>query len=578
MTASGSGALSTRVEWVVVDDVLTAHIDGERIAAGHWDSAAEQVRAHLERLAATSPDRVIHAQFDHQGNHLGTVVVTADGTVHDAAPDAPAGQPVTGDCGHDVMDAPIANAWAADGDPAAGLIAALRRGAGPSPTALPDVRAATMDLPATSVPSPGRLPAAAYRSADPPRQPREATSRSRPQGRPGSTRRASRPTRARGTRRRLALPFTASRRNLLIAAVVGCLVLGALTAALTRDRPGLTIARAETIGVPPPAEWEARSRWRTPPLLPEAGRVLMIDGTHMAFVTKDRTVALVEVEHGDVRWSARYPDGKPGTDLRTTLIDGRRVVAAQVGERLAWWDLETGEAHDLALPAGASVSLHGSAPLVIADQGRTAGTVAAGKLTTMPVPDGATPLAARSDGTVTATGPAGWWHLAAGRAPAHPTPWEHPGTAGAPAIVAYLGESIVAVLPTTTPGTAYVAVYSDRPQDVRFAWGAPAWFDGDVADWYPSPSRRWGILGRSLLDLTSARAIDLGAWSTQLVSADRALGMLARQRVLVGPRIPAGVLADDEAFPEDLATTAAAVRTTTGGTEVVYLLPPKAPG
>lgn len=361
----------------------------------------------------------------------------------------------------------------------------------------------------------------------------------------------------------------------MAAAVVVCLALVTVGALIGRDRPGVTLVRDEAIGVAPPAEWQARATWRTPALLKDAGRVLMLDGTQMAFVAKDRTLALADVDRGEVRWSARYPEGKPGSDVMATTIDGRRVIAAHVGDRLTWWDRESGESHDVGLPAGATVSLHGSAPLVILDQGRTAGTVGGGRLVTTPVPDGAKPLAARSDGTVTATGAAGWWHLAPGKPATQPTPWENPGSGGSPTIVAYLSDSIVTVLPAQAKGTAYVAVYADRPHDVRFAWGGPAWFDGASADWFPSPSRRWGILGRTLVDLTAARSVDLGAWTTQLVSSDRAVGMLGRQRVLVGPQIPAGVVPTEETFPEDLATTAAAVRAESGGDEFVYLLPPK---
>jgi hypothetical protein len=628
MTGTGSPGLWARVEWVTVPGGLAAYVEGRRIATGDWDEAADVVRTHLSRLAAKSPDGVIRAEFEHEGSPLGTVLVTADGDVREAgppggddesadqgagadapgqgtaderlgqgAPDerlgqatsdgrAPASRPVRpleqsappGSLGQSTpadlagaahQSGPVGprqvdtSPWAVDGDPAAAVVATLRRDAGPTPTTVPGRRPSAPSPPG---PPPGGFePArpATYRPATAPRAP------SAPRGHRATPRpRTGRP----------AVALRPGRRMLVLGCVaLACLlVVAALVAMISRDRPGVMLVRDETIGVPPPAEWQAKSMWRTPALLKDAGRVLMVDGTQMAFVTKDRTITLVDVERGEVRWSGRYPDAKPGTDLTATTIDGRRVVAAQVGDRLAWWDLESGEAHDLGLPAGASVSLQGSAPLVIGDQGRTAGTVAAGKLVTMPVPDGAKPLAARADGTVTATGAAGWWHLAAGRPAAQPTPWESPGNSGPPTIVGYLGDSVVTVLPTKTSGTAYVAVYSDRPQDVRFAWGGAAWFDGGSADWYPSPSRRWGILGRTLVDLTTARSMDLGAWTTQLVSADRALGMLARQRVLVGPQIPAGVLPDNEAFPEDLATTAAAVRAESGGDEYVYLLPPKA--
>lgn len=354
-------------------------------------------------------------------------------------------------------------------------------------------------------------------------------------------------------------------------------LLGATLTVLTRGgHPTVALVHDEEIGVRPPAEWQSQARWRTPPLLKDAGRVLMIDGTRMAFVTKDRTIALTDVGAGTVLWSGRYPDGEPHTGLGAGRVDGRRVVVAHVGNRLAWWDLESGTAQEVSLPDGASVNLHGSTPLVVGAGARTAGVVRDGRLRTLPVPAGATPLAARDDGTVTAAGPAGWWHLSPDTRADQPTPWENPRAAGAPTIVAYVDGSILSILPAGTGGTAYLAVYSDRTDDVRFAWGGSAWFDGAAADWYPSPSRRWGIFGRTLVDLANARSVDLGSWTTQLVGPDRAVGMLARQRVLVGPTLPSGAVPDDEAVPEDIATTAAAVRAKDGDEEVVYLLPPKA--
>ena len=353
------------------------------------------------------------------------------------------------------------------------------------------------------------------------------------------------------------------------------LLVAGLAWAQLRSRDEVSIGLDEPFPVTPPAEWDARSRWRTPTLLPGAGRVLVVDGTAVAFVTAQRRLAVVDAASGQMRWSATYPEGKPGSDLAVGTVDGRRVIAAHVGTQLAWWDLDTGSRRDLALPSGATVTLRGSAPLIVHPGGRTAGVVRDGRLATAAVPDGATALAARADGVITATGAAGWWHLRPGEPQARPVPWEQPGPVGTPTIVGYLADSIVTVLPTATTGTAYVAVYADRARDVRFSWGAAAWFDGPAADWFPSPSQRWGILGRTLIDLTSARTTDLGGWTTQLVSADRAMGLLATERVIVGPRIPAGVLAREETFPEDLTESGALVRTSAGDAETVYLLPPR---
>jgi len=598
------------VEWVDTDTGLAAFVGRSCVATGDYDSAADAVSGYLRRLALTTPTGRVRAEFAHHGATLGTVLVDASGVVHPSpespadapdppadapeppadAPDPPADAPAsTADAPEPSADAPASAAAAHDvpADPADALMAALRSSAA-SPTAIPGSPAPAGPTRRGSVPEhppyrPASTSAADLRRA--PRTPRGEVTQ--PRRRPTLVRRgAGRPERAAPTKPDTAparAPAThdtreRSGRKLFVigaVAVVALVAIVAVSALLMRGRPTVTIVRDEAIGVTAPAEWDTKARWRTPPLLTDSGRVLMVDGTAMAFVTSDRVVALVDVAGGEARWTARYPDGTPGTDLAVSTVDGRRVIAAAVGDRLAWWDLESGEAHDIALPPGATVRLHGTAPLVVTDQGRTASMVVGGKLAGCPVPDGATPLAARSDGVVTATGPAGWWHLRPGQVTPNPVAWESPGPPGAPTIVAYLGESIVTVLSSPTKGSAYLAVYSDRARDVRFAWGGPAWFDGDAADWYPSPSRRWGILGRTMVDLTSGRSADLGSWRTELVSADRALGRIGTQRVLVGPQIPAGALPDDEAFPEDLATTAAAVRATVGAEELVYLLPPK---
>ena len=580
MTATGSGRRRVRVVWVQDGGVLQAYVDGEHVASGDWDTAPDAVIGALREIARAEPERVVVADFEHERAALGTVLIDADGTVRDADDTAAAeaaegaGAQATGTAAEADDDAIVAAYPTFGEDPAAGLVTALRRGAtpAPSPTAIPGLE------PEPARPT-GVRPAPAYRpAASPTRSPARLVAPRHEARRREARRREARRREARYRRVRLPRPRGLTRRRLIGggAALAALLALALVATLLPRTRPAITLTRDESLGVPPPAEWQARSRWRTPPLLTQAGRILMIDGTAMAFVTKDRTIALVDVEEGRVRWSARYPDGVPGTDLAATSIDGRRAVAAHVGDRLAWWDLDTGEARDLTLPAGGTVNLQGSAPLVISDQGRTAGAIAAGHLTSTAVPAGATAIAARSDGVITATGPAGWWHLGPGKPAANPVPWETPTPTGSPTVVAYLSDTLVTVLPAPASGTAYVAIYRDRPQDVRFVWGGPAWFDGTVADWFPSPSRRWGILGRTLVDLTAGRTMDLGKWATQTVSSDRAAGTMGRQRVIVGPQIPAGVLPQDEAFPEDLATTGAAVRAAAGPDEVVYLLPPKA--
>lgn len=337
---------------------------------------------------------------------------------------------------------------------------------------------------------------------------------------------------------------------------------------------GPSTVRGERMAATAPLEWSADSVWRTPALLPEAGRVLVTENA-VAFVTTDRRIVLVDAVSGQTRWSGSYPAGDPRTDLTVSSIDHREVVAAQVGERLAWWDLSTGESGGLDLPSGSVVVLRGTAPLVASADGKTAALVRQGRLVTGELPDKSTALAGRSDGVITAASPAGWWHLTPGQPPAAPRAWEVPGGSGMPAVVAYLGGSLITMLRIGENSAPQILVFSDREHDVRFAWIGPGVFEEPSATWHPSPSRHWGILGRTLVDLDAGRATDLGRWTTQLVSADRALGDLAGERVLAGPDIPLGSLQQGESFPEDLTDAGALVRARVGEGEVVYLLPPK---
>lgn len=361
---------------------------------------------------------------------------------------------------------------------------------------------------------------------------------------------------------------------LTIACVALALALGAWTLLRVPGATGPTTVRGERMAATAPLEWSADSVWRTPALLADAGRVL-VTGDAVAFVTNDRRVALVDAASGQTRWSAPYPAGDPRTDLTVSTIDDHEAIAAQVGERLAWWDLATGAPGGMDLPGGSAVVLRGTAPLVVAADGTSAALVREGRLLTGDLPDRSTALAGRADGVITAAGSAGWWHLKPGQPPPAPRAWEVPGGSGAPAVIAYLGGSLVTLLRVGENSAPQILVFSDRENDVRFAWIGPGIFEEPSATWHPSPSRNWGILGRTLVDLDAGRATDLGRWTTQLVSADRALGDLAGERVLAGPAIPLGSLQQGESFPEDLTDAGALVRTRIGSDEVVYLLPPK---
>lgn len=386
--------------------------------------------------------------------------------------------------------------------------------------------------------------------------------------------RRRRPRDPRRPRRRIRPPAHAVRALIVltVACVTVALALGVWTLRRGGDTTGVSTVRGERMEAAAPLEWSADSLWRTPALLPEAGRVL-VAGDGVAFVTTGRSVVLVEAASGKTRWSAPYPAGDPRTDLTVSQLDNREVIVVHVGDRLDWWDLQTGQPGGLDLPAGSAVVLRGTAPLVVSADGKTAGLVREGRLHTSDVPSGATALACRADGVITAAGSAGWWHLTPGRAPAAPRPWEVPGGSGTPSVVSYLGGSILTMLAAGQGSPPQILVFTDRDEDVRFAWIGPGIFDEDSTTWHPSPSRNWGVLGRTLVDLDAGRTTDLGRWTTHVVSADRALGELAGQRVLAGPAIPLGILQQGESFPEDLTDAGALVRSKLGPDEVVYQLP-----
>ncbi len=525
------------LEWLAEADKIVAVLDGTRFVGTDAREIHTRVVSAAARRAADTPDGAVTVVIRERGVEKGRWRVTELGEVAGApADDGAAVQSQARDEGAETDETGADRAASTAGGPAEGRHSAPRAEDG--------------------------------RRGRPRRGAHTVTS---PRG-------ASRKRLGRGPRQ-LHAPrhFIPISRGFVIPAVacgILLLVFGAWTLLRGSVATGPTTVRGERLAAAAPLEWSQDSLWRTPALLADAGRVLVADG-RVAFVTSDRRVVLVDAVSGETRWSAPYPAGDPRTDLTVSTIDNHEVIACQVGDRLAWWDPHSGEAGGLDLPEGSSVVLRGTAPLVLSGDGRTAALVRDGRLATAPLPDGATALAGRADGLITAAGSAGWWHLTPGQPLAAPRTWEIPGGTGAPSLVSYLGGSIISLLSSGTDSAPQILVFTDREHDVRFAWIGPGVFEERSATWHPSPSRNWGILGRTLVDLDAGRATDLGQWSTQLVSADRALGDLAGEQVLVGPTIPLGSLQHDESFPEDLTDSGALVRSRLGTDEVVYLLPPK---
>lgn len=393
-------------------------------------------------------------------------------------------------------------------------------------------------------------------------------------------RRAQRAARMRAARRNTRLISIPGRHGaqLLLATIVLVIAVVAIIAALLRDT-GPETTRNVRYPAAPPTEWSTDARWHTPLLLPHSGPALVINTDRVAVVTADRRIMLIEASSGDTVWSGQVPEGEFLTNLAATTIDEQLVVATQVGDRLCWWTLQGGAPGELALPPGARATFLGQAPLIALGP-TTVAAVRNGSLLHMELPGGATALAARTTGVTTVASSAGWWHLRPGTPAGPPTPWEsttrEPIT---PIVIAYANDQIITAL---VGKTVQVLVYSDRDRDVRFNFAGPIRTgesnSGRVSlTWTAAPSREWGILSRTLIDLTRGRIVDLGDWTTQHIAADRALGRIAGRPVLVGPTIPRGQLISGEGFPEDLTTAGALVRASENGSETLYLLPPRIP-
>lgn len=353
---------------------------------------------------------------------------------------------------------------------------------------------------------------------------------------------------------------------LITAAAVAYLAFDRGTRAVDVDtkRPAAPIAA--------PAEWSPEPRWTSPDLLPRSGRVLVPDSEHVAVITADRKILFLEAESGRTVWAGTIPDADLVTPPAVTRIGETPAIAAQFGDALAWWSLKDGTPGTLPLTPGSRVTFAGAAPLVRAANG-TVGTATASGVQSVTVPSGATALAARPDGIITAASAGGWWHLQPGRPAGPATPWQTPIKETGIRVVGYLDGAIVTTAATPKP---VVSVFADRPNDVRHLFsGRSAPTALATQTWTAAPTKTWGIYGRTMIDLDQGAVTDLGAWTTRLISGDRALGAVGGKAVVAGPRIRTSLLTAGEGFPEALTRAGAVVRSRTGDTEVVHLLPPR---
>lgn len=336
------------------------------------------------------------------------------------------------------------------------------------------------------------------------------------------------------------------------------------------------VTQGAALPKPPPLEWKRDALWESPALLPEAQKVAVVDGDAVGMVTADRRVALVG-DDAATRWTKELPEGEVRSALHLTMMGQTRVLAIHVGSRLVWWSTETGDAGGVDLPAeDAPISWRGDTPLI--GTGPTSVAVMQdGKLAPVEVPKDARAVSGWPDGHVVAASSTGWWRLSPGQDAGAETAWQTPvATADELTVIDGMGSYIVTV--EAIGEVVQTVIHQDTPKGVIrvMAGTVPGAKPGEALTWHPSPSREWGVLGHSIVDLSTASVTDIGSpFTLSHIAADRASGRLGEEDVIVWPGGPGGVLQAGESFPEEVLEAKALVRHTDANDEQrVYLLPP----
>lgn len=352
---------------------------------------------------------------------------------------------------------------------------------------------------------------------------------------------------------------------------VSALAGGLIHLARSAQAPAVHIAQGEPFPGDPP-DGTGEPRWASPVLHRESP-VALVPGEEqvLSFVTADRTLAAVDPATGAVRWTTSLPEGALTTGPATTRVDGAPAIAARVGDHVLLWAAADGRTlADVTVPAGSELVLDGQTPMIRIDAGRAALLDASG-LHDVDLPDGARALAGREDGTILAGNGQGWWHLrpstssepAGSSTPAGPvTPWEQMrglGDQGTPEVVAAIGSFVLLVHPD--PDRPRLLVHHDG--DVVRASFQSEYTAGRDPIWAPSPSRSWGILGRSLVDAESGQVTDLGDWRTVLVAEDHAYGLVGDTLHTTGPGRPITPVSVSTAVVEAGSAAASVVRADT---------------
>ncbi len=357
----------------------------------------------------------------------------------------------------------------------------------------------------------------------------------------------------------------ARRSMALIAAAAVTVVLAILLVVDKLDSPNTPAQVIAGLPVAPPPEWAAQATWSTGPLATEAGPTVGL-GERVAYVTADRGVVVADIVTGDAKWRVELPDGDIAGPLSRTRLVQTDAVALHVGDRLLAWSVDDGKpVAAVDLPAGAQVTYLGAAPLVGVGPS-TVAVVGSEGLIDIAVPEGAYALAARTDSSVTAAAPAGWWHLRAGRPSGAARPWENPSADSRPAdslpsIKGYAADSVIVMYPAFRDRPSEVVVHTDRAGDLRASFRGPVQGSGSAeSTWIAAPGGAWGVLGRTLVDIRAGSVSDLGAWQTRMLTADHAFGLVGEQLVAATPGAAPAVLPAGTQEPETTTSDGAVIR------------------
>lgn len=498
-------------------------IDGRQVRPAPGESADQAALRDAARLAARAPERLVHADMTDEHGATWRVAIHGDGTV----------------------------------------VALPHEDEDPAPT--------QADWPDESAPGPVTPP--------PIRRPDTRTG--------GATARAAARNYASKWLRTLTRRGLPSWTPIAVVVAAGLVAVGALAFALTHLNVGnaadpttgssVAVASGGELPQSPPLEWRRDALWSSPALMPEAAKVAVVDGDKVGMVTADRRVALVGAA-GQTRWSVNLPEGRVHSPLNLTYMGATRVLAIHVGSRLVWWSVDDPSVTGgVDLPGEQTpITWRGDTPLVGISQAQVA-IVQGGQLAQVSVPQGAKAVSGWADGHVVAGSSTGWWRLRPGAAPGQATPWETPEDKPDQLnIIDGMGAYVVAV--RSVGNQVHVVVHVDDGKKITrlFSDVLPGVRVGEALTWRPSSSRSWGILGHAIVDMERANSTDLGTpWTTGHIIADRAMGTLGREKVVVSPDAPRGVMRPDESFPEEVLGRNALVRgRDEQGAEHVWLLPP----